>query len=117
MADYHRDFIFCSSLLPVQSLDAVLAVPGNAVAAYRDPAESPEMALIRKRDRERLERWLMRLDAPLARVAQLLMLGENQASIARKLELSEAAISKRIKRIRDLGGRELADLADSPLLN
>lgn len=117
MTDYHRDFIFCSPFLSVQSLDAVLALPDNLVRHYRDPADSPLDALIKKRDGERLHAWLLRLAPPLAAVARLLMAGETQASIARHLKLTEAAISKRVNRIRELGAREIFDLADTPLLN
>ena len=117
MTDYHRDFIYCSGLLPVQSLDAVLAVADNKVRHYRDPADLPDLALIKKRDGERLHAWLARLAPHLAEVARLLMAGLTQSEIARRLKLTEAAISKRVNRIREAGAREIFDLADTPLLN
>ena len=117
MTDYHRDFIYCSGLLPVQSLDAVLAAADNKVRHYRDPTDLPDVALIKKRDGERFHAWLAGLPPHLAEVARLLMADFTQSQIARRLKRTEAAISKRVNRIREAGAREIPDLADSPLLN
>ena len=116
MTGMHSDYVYCSSLLPVQSLDAYLASAEGAKREFRDPGDSPEDALIKKRDGERLHLWLNRLHPRLAAVAKLLMAGETQAAIARHLHLTEAAISKRIKNIRAIARVELADLGGSPLL-
>lgn len=115
MTDY-PDYIYCSPFLPVQSLDALLSNPDAKLGEFRDPAESPEDALIKKRDVDRLHHWLTRLHPRLAVVAKLLMAGQTQAAIARKLHLTEAAISKRIARIRQQGLSDLFDLRESPLL-
>jgi len=117
VTDYHRDFIYCSGLLPVQSLDAVLAVADNKVRHYRDPADLADVALIKKRDCERFHAWLARLSPHLAEVAGLLMAGFTQSEIARRLKLTEAAISKRVSRIREAGVREIFDLVDTPLFD
>lgn len=117
MTDYYPDFIYCSGLLPVQSLDAVLAIAGNKVRHYRDPGDLPDVALIKKGDGERFHAWLAGLAPQLAEVAGLLMAGLTQSEIARRLKLTEAAISKRVNRIRVAGLREISDLADTPLLN
>jgi DNA-binding NarL/FixJ family response regulator len=114
---YNHDFIYCSSLLPVQSLDAALSDPESGTRHMRDPADSPEDNLIKFRDRDRLHGWLAGLPPRLAETARLLMAGETQASIARRLRLTEAAISKRIAKIRVRGNAELADLRNSPLLH
>jgi DNA-directed RNA polymerase specialized sigma24 family protein len=117
MTGPYHDYIFCSSLLPVQSLDAELKDRQSPLHRYRDPAESPLDALLKKRDRLRLSAWVEGLPAPLAAVARGLMRGETQASLALRLGISEPAVTKRLKRLIRLGQRQLADLRRSPILN
>lgn len=116
MASYTRDYIYCSSLLPVASLEAVLAERGSPFRHYADQVDSPEEALTKKRDLQRFHSWLRRLPPDLFQVALGLMRGDTQAMLARQLRISEAAISKRVGRILELGRRQLLDLRHSSLL-
>lgn len=116
MAGYCDDYIYCSPLLPVRSLDAVLADRRSPFWHYRDPGDSPERALGKKLDLQRLYGWLGRLPPDLAQVAAGLMRGETQAHLARQLGISEAAVSKRVQRLGKLGRVHLRGLHKSWLL-
>ena len=51
-----------------------------------------------------------------AEVAMALVNGDTQAAIAKRLKLSEPAITKRVLRILAVGRAELGDLRGSPIL-
>lgn len=116
MAGFDRDLIYCSPLLPVASLDAELANRKSPLFQYRDPADSPEEAMIKARDYDRLHRWARDLPPDLSLVARGMLRGETQASIARSIGISEPAVVKRLARIGAAGKRQLRDLRASPLL-
>lgn len=117
MTLYTHDYIYCSPFFPVQSLDALLEDPESGIDDYPDPGETPEERVSSNLDHDRLHRWLGDLPVPLAAVAKLLMEGMNQAAIARQLRVSEAAISKRISLMREIGVRRLKMLRNSIILN
>ena len=110
------DSIYCSGLLPVLSIEAIERERGKPLPDRSDPADNPETKLLLKRDLSRLTNWVRGLPRDLADVAGALLAGDSQAAIARRLMLSEAAITKRMKRIAKIGRIDLADLRWSPLL-
>jgi DNA-directed RNA polymerase specialized sigma24 family protein len=116
VAGFDRDFIYCSPLLPVESLDRELGNRLSPLHRYADPDDSPELALIKKLDCERLHLWAVQLPADLAAVAPAILRGETQAAIARRLGISEPAVTKRLARLVRSGSRQLGDLRHSPLL-
>jgi hypothetical protein len=109
-------YIYCSPLLPVLSLDAVLATGNSPVHLYTDTADPADIALIKRFHANRLRAWVRELPADLAVIAGGILCGETQASLARLLGLSEVAISKRVARLARKGRVQLADLRRSPLL-
>lgn len=110
------DSIYCSGLLPVLSVEAIEKARGKPLPDRADPSDDPEMMLVKKRDRERFIAWIRWLPQPLGEVAMALVNGDNQATIARRLKLSEPAITKRVRRILVVGRTELSDLRGSPIL-
>lgn len=116
MAGFERDFIYCSALLPVKSLDSELSDRLSPIYSYADSSDSPELTLIKKIDRRRLRDWARQLPAPLAVVARGLLRGETQAAMSRTLGISEPAVKKRLDRLASMGKRQLRDLRYSLLL-
>lgn len=110
------DSIYCSGLLPVLSIEAIEKERGKPLPAQVDPGDSPEQALMRKIDLDRFTNWVIGLPRELAEVGLALLNGDSQAAIARRLKLSEAAITKRVRRLCAIGRDELGDLRRSPLL-
>jgi len=117
VTDCQHDYIYCSPLFDVQSLDESLSHRRSPAHRLRDTLDDPETALVKARDKVRLSRWIGTLPHALKVVAQAVMTGETQASLARRLGLTEAAISKRMKRLALFGRTDLADLRASPLLH
>ena len=110
------DSIYCSGLLPVLSIEAIERERGKPLPARADPGDDPERALIKKNDLTRFTIWVRGLPRDLAEVAIALLNGDSQAAIARRLKLSEAAITRRMRRLCAIGRVELGDLRRSPLL-
>jgi DNA-binding NarL/FixJ family response regulator len=110
------DSIYCSGLLPVLSLEAIEQARGKPLPDRADPSDDPEIMLVKKRDRERFISWVHGLPRPLGEVAMALVDGDSQAAIAKRLKLSEPAITKRVRRILAIGYVELGDLRRSPIL-
>jgi DNA-directed RNA polymerase specialized sigma24 family protein len=115
LADYHRDFVYCSPYLAVVSIEG-LPPEMQAVALGAVDDDDPETALIRDQDSSALNRWVDGLPEPLLAVAQGLLNGETKAAIARRLGISEPAITKRMKRIGASASLHLGGLRRSPLL-
>jgi DNA-binding NarL/FixJ family response regulator len=103
-------------LLPVLSLEAIEKQRGRPLPAQIDRGDNPEQALLKKIDVDRFTAWVRGLPRELAEVGTALLNGDSQAAIARRLKLSEAAITKRVRRLCDIGRDELDDLRRSPLL-
>jgi hypothetical protein len=110
------DSIYCSGLLPVLSIEAIEAEGGAPLAGFVDPGDDPETALIRKQEDERLHDWVDDLPAGLAEVANGLLDDEAKVSIAKRLNVSGAAITKRVRRIAAIGRDEIGDLRGTPLM-
>lgn len=110
------DSIYCSGLLPVLSIEAIEAQRGKPLPDRTDPADNPESNLIKKRDAERFAAWVRELPRELSDVATGVLNGDSQAAIARRLHVSEPAITKRMRRIAVIGRDELGDLRASPML-
>lgn len=111
------DSIYCSGLLPVLSVEAIEAERGAPLPDMIDPADDPEMALIKKQDEARFHAWAKDLPPGLREVAEgKLEEDETNAEMARRLGVSGAAMTKRMRRIGAIGRDELDDLKDSPLL-
>lgn len=110
------DSIYCSGLLPVLSIEAIESQRGTPLPDRVDPGDNPELKLIRKIDVERLGDWARSLPRDLAEVVAALLNGENQALIAKRLKLSEPAITKRMRRVVARGRVDLVDLRRSPIL-
>lgn len=117
MADYQQGYAYCSPFLPVASLDAHLALPDSPVYNLVDSDYDPEMALHRAQDYRTLTNWVNALPPTLRRTVTALLRDESQATIARREGVSEAAISKRLAKLRELGRCDLASLRQSPLLH
>ena len=109
--------IYCSGLLPVLSIEAIEAQRGTPLPDRIDPGDSPELMLIKKIDLERLAVWVRGLPRDLREVVAPLLDGDNQATIAKRLKVSEPAITKRMRRIVARGRVDLAEMRRSPLLN
>jgi DNA-directed RNA polymerase specialized sigma24 family protein len=116
VAGFERDYIYCSPLLPVQSLECELTDRRSNLYSIADCGDPADVALIKKLDRRRLRRWVGQLPAPLQVVAWGILRGETQAALARALGISEPAVKKRLDRISELARRQLRDLRRSPLL-
>lgn len=110
------DSIYCSGLLPVLSIEAIEKERGKALPARADPGDNPEQALLKKIDVDRFTAWVRGLPRDLAEVGIALLNGDSQAAIARRLKLSEAAITKRMRRIGVIGRAQIADLRRSQIL-
>ncbi len=117
MTDYQHDYIYCSALPDTRSLDRALTDPKSSVHKLRDTSDDPEAALLVKLDLDRIAAWMATLPPDLRDVAEAALREETQAALAKRLGLTEAAISKRMKRLIKLGGRSLSDLRRSPLLH
>lgn len=117
MTGQYPDYIYCSSLLPVLSLEAAMASASFPAHRYVDPADPADIALIKRLDAGRLRAWAHALPADLAVIALGILRGETQASLARLLGLSDAAISKRMARLTRKGRIQLGKLRRSPLLS
>lgn len=110
------DSIYCSGLLPVLSIEAIEKERGKPLPARADPADNPERALQKKVDADRIDAWVRDLPPDLAEVGIALLNDDNQATIARRLKVSEAAISKRVKRLLAKGRIDLSGLRRSAIL-
>lgn len=117
MTDYQHDYIYCSALPDTRSLDQALADPASPAHRLKETADDPETALIRKRDLNRIAAWMASLPASLREVAEAALRDETQAAVAKRLGLTEAAISKRMKKLLKMGRHGLGDLRASPLLH
>lgn len=117
MTDYQNGYIYCSALPETRSLDQELTTSKSSVHQLTDTVDSPESALLRKDDLDRLAEWMLGLPAPLRAVAEAVVREETQASVAKRLGLSEAAVSKRMKRLLELGRETLPELRQSCLLH
>src|SRR4051794_32399740 len=96
VAGFYRDFIYCSPLLPIESLDRELCDRQSPLYGVADPSDSPELLLLKEIDRRRLGEWVRELPAPLSAVAHAVLRGETQAGMSRALGISEPAIKKRL---------------------
>jgi DNA-directed RNA polymerase specialized sigma24 family protein len=103
-------------LLPVLSIEAIEKASGKPLPAIVDPGGDPEQTLLKKLDLARFTAWVRGLPRDLAEVGLALLDGDSQATIARRLKLSEAAITKRVRRLCAIGIVDLADLRGSLIL-
>lgn len=108
----HPNSIYCSGLFQPDSLSA----RADAAEALADFADNPEQALIKRQESWILTNWAEGLGAASREVARAILAGETQASLARRLGVSEAAITKRLARVTRKGREDLRMLRRAALL-
>lgn len=113
---YWDDFAYINPLLE-SSFDVGVAEPSSPLHRITDGEDDPETALIKAQDHAQLSRWVEGLPPDLKIAAGAALTGETQASMARRLNLTEAAISKRMSRLRARGLKDLKSLRRSPILH
>lgn len=116
MADYQKDYIYCSPWQSVRSLDEQMERPESSVFSLVDTEDDPETALIRAEDSAVLDDWVGDLKPRDRDLLNGVFDGDLQSDIARRQGVTEPAVSKRLKKLRARGVVDLAPLRRSILL-